>query len=110
MPQPIDPQTELGRITAAERIQQISDRASLAAQQRVAEDTDKQQRLLEQEVQETHQKNKEVETETKRRNPFMGRRKKKKKSSDDSTHTLYNENENKEIVEDPDDHTLDITI
>ena len=35
MPQPIDPFTELARMHAAERIQQIADRASLAAQTRL---------------------------------------------------------------------------
>jgi hypothetical protein len=34
MPQPIDIQTELARSTAAQRVQEIADRASLAAQQR----------------------------------------------------------------------------
>jgi hypothetical protein len=43
MPQPIDFPTEAGRITAAERIQQIADRASLASQfnTRAAEDEER---------------------------------------------------------------------
>jgi len=36
MPQPIDVHTELARTTAAQRVQEIADRASLAAQQRQA--------------------------------------------------------------------------
>lgn len=37
MPQPIDIHTELARTTAAQRVQEIADRASLAAQQRQAQ-------------------------------------------------------------------------
>lgn len=54
MPQPIDFSTESGRVTAAERIQQIADRASLASQHntRMAEDLKRLQQ--ETQVQETH--------------------------------------------------------
>lgn len=37
MPQPIDMNTELARATAAQRVQEVADRASLAAQQRQAQ-------------------------------------------------------------------------
>lgn len=37
MPQPIDIHTELARATAAQRVQEIADRVSLAAQQRQAQ-------------------------------------------------------------------------
>ncbi len=43
MPQPIDIQTELARTTAAQRVQEIADRASLAAQQRQTQHAQKQQ-------------------------------------------------------------------
>jgi len=54
MPQPIDFPTEAGRVTAAERIMQIADRASLASQHnaRTAEDDKRVQQ--ETQVQETH--------------------------------------------------------
>ncbi len=54
MAQPIDFQTESGRVTAAERIQQIADRASLASQHntRVSEEDKRVQQ--ETQVQETH--------------------------------------------------------
>jgi uncharacterized membrane protein YkoI len=55
MPQPIDLQTELGRATAAERIQAVADRASLAAQQRTAEETAKERLRHEAQVQQTDQ-------------------------------------------------------
>ena len=54
MPQPIDFSTESGRVTAAERIQQIADRASLASQHntRTAEELKRLQQ--ETQVQKTH--------------------------------------------------------
>jgi hypothetical protein len=75
MPQPIDLQTELGRLITAERVQQVADRASLAAQQRVAADVQQQRIATETQVQQLHPKSENVETETRRRNPYMGRRK-----------------------------------
>jgi len=54
MPQPLDFSTEAGRVTAAERIQQIADRTSLASQyhSRTAEEDKRVQQ--ETQVQETH--------------------------------------------------------
>lgn len=54
MPQPLDFSTESGRVTTAERIQQIADRASLANQyhSRTAEEDKRVQK--ESQVQETH--------------------------------------------------------
>lgn len=43
MPQPVDLHTEVARVFATERIQQVADRASLAAQQRVADTAQKDQ-------------------------------------------------------------------
>jgi len=77
MPQPIDLQTELGRLIAADRLQQVADRASLAAQQRVADDVQQQRVGLETQVQQTHAKSEEVEPEMRRKNPYMGRRRRK---------------------------------
>ncbi len=54
MPQPIDFHTEAGRVTAAERIQQIADRTSLASQHN-ARATEEDKRLQQEtQVQETH--------------------------------------------------------
>ena len=74
MPQPIDMQTELARMTAAQRIQEIADRASLVAQQRVTMDEQAQRVEAETQVQQTHPKGQEVDEETRRRNPYRGRR------------------------------------
>lgn len=77
MPQPVDPNTEIMRITAAERIQQIADRASLAAQARHAAEAAEQRVDVESQVRQTAQKSEQVDEELRRRNPFMGRRRRK---------------------------------
>ena len=77
MPQPIDLQSELGRLTAAERVQQITTRASLVAQQRLAADEQQQDVNIETQVQETHAKSGEVEPELRRRNPYLGRKRRR---------------------------------
>lgn len=112
MPQPIDPNTEIMRISVAERIQQVADRASLAAQARASSETEQRTMHVESEVDETHQKNEQVDPETRRRQPFMGRRKRrdKKVSKPAVSYTLYNAEEKPEILEDPEAHGLDISI
>ncbi len=75
MPQPVDLQTELGRVSAAERIQQIADRASLATLQRAAEEVAQNRVSQESQVQQaTQSESEQVEGEAKRRNPFIHRR------------------------------------
>ena len=76
MPQPVDPQTEFGRMTAAERIQEISGRASIAAQLRLAAEAAAAQNRLDAQVLETEGKSEEVEEEARRKNPFAGKRRK----------------------------------
>jgi hypothetical protein len=112
MPQPIDPYTELGRVTAAERIQQVADRASLAAQSRTSEGAANQREAAESQVQQAFQKSEEVDRELRRRNPFMGKRKKRKENPEesDAQHTFYSADEHTEVAEDPDEHDLDVTI
>ena len=115
MPQPIDPNTELGRITAAERIQQVADRASLAAQARLTEDANTTRVNSERQVHETEQKSQEVDEELRRRTPYVGKRRKKKKDAHDpetnaAARTFYTPGEGAEIVDDPDNHNLDLSV
>lgn len=115
MPQPIDPNTEFMRVAAAERIQQIADRASLAAQARTTDQADIDRTLLETQVREMNQKSEQVDEELRRRTPFSGKRKRRKKdeeeeAQDEAAHTFYTADEQKEIVEDSGDHGLDVTI
>ncbi len=86
MPLPIDPNTEIMRVSLAERIQQISDRLSLLGQAKQSLNEEKQRLIEETQVKETHQKSEQVDTELKRRNPFLGR--KKKKAEKDSKETV----------------------
>ncbi len=111
MPQPIDPNTEFARIAMTERIQQIADRASLVAQNRqtlAAEEA-----LLQRETQvgEPEAKGGEVDTEARRRNPFMGRRRRRERNEDDAeAHTFYNADERPEVLDDDEGRQLDISI
>lgn len=78
MPMPIDPNTEMMRVNLAERIQQISDRASLLGQVRQSLSEEQHRLVDETQVKELQQKSEQVEAELKRRNPFLGRRKRQK--------------------------------
>lgn len=111
MPQPIDPLTELGRLTAAERIQQIAERASLAAQARSADSAINQSVAAESQVQSAFQKGAEVNEELRRKTPYIGRRKRKPgDAEDEQPHTFYTAEEKKNIAEDPGAHDLDVTV
>ncbi|MBI2435633.1 MAG: hypothetical protein HYV26_22490 [Candidatus Hydrogenedentes bacterium] len=112
MPQPIDPQTELGRLIATERIQQLSDRANLSYQVRMASQAAQQHVLADTQVQEAEQKSEQVEQELKRRNPFAGRRKRRKAAEEtsESTHVVYAADEKAHLLEEPEVHKLDISI
>ena len=74
MPQPVDLQTELGRLTQLERVQQVMDRASLAAQQRLAASAQESRLQIETQVQQTQTTSDQVEAEARRRNPYARRR------------------------------------
>ena len=104
MPQPIDLQTELARITSVERIQQIADRASLAAQQRVAMSAQEQRVAVETQVQQTQSKSEEVDQETRRRNPYRGRRGRGGKSLEETAKPKTGATSGGEM------HQLDVTI
>ena len=116
MPQPIDPHTEIGRATAAERIQQIADRASLAAQARVAADAAESRVAAESQVRQAMQKNEQVDSELRRRTPFVGRRKKRKgggephNEGEERSRHFYNASEKEVLAEDPEEHRFDIEI
>lgn len=114
MPQPIDPHTEVGRATAAERIQQIADRASLAAQARVASESASGQRAAETQVQHTAPKSDEVDRDLRRRNPFVGKRRKREQDSEQGKNRrsmqFYNASEKEVLADDPQAHDFDVEI
>ncbi len=103
MPQPVDFQTEMGKVTAAERIQQIADRASLAAQQRTSEDAEIDRVTAEKQVKETleseGEQSQKTDAEAHRKNPFLGRRKKRDKRTKDSANVFYSADEKEQVVE-----------
>ena len=114
MPQPIDMQTEVGRLTAAERIQQVADRVSLAAQQRAAAELEEERITDETRVKESPEaQGNRVDPEEKRR-----RRRQREESSKrreaapgpKATRTFYNAEEKEEVAEAPEDHRLDVSI
>ncbi len=106
-PQPIDFQGELGRVTAAERVQQIADRLSLAAQHKTAEEMQQQRLDTETQVQQPHAQNEQVEQDTRRRNPFMGRRRHPEAGEEESSEA----EQKTSILSDPEEgHQLDVTI
>jgi hypothetical protein len=113
MPQPIDMQSEMNRAVMAERIQEASTRASLAAQHRGKLDVEEDDRITETVVSEAEETSEsQIAKDGRRKNPFVQRRKKKKQKSaaDDASHTIYTSHEKKEIVDDPDGHDLDLMI
>lgn len=127
MPQPIDPLTEIVRVHAAERIQQIADRASLAAQMRTRAAQEQDLVNAESQVHQSQQKGPEVERDLKRHNPFAGRRKRRARdgqaeeaaelTSDESrageealSPTLYDSKEEFEPDTGNEEHHLDISI
>ncbi len=116
MPQPIDPSSELGRVTAAERVQQLADRASLAAQARGTANAAQQAVNLETQVARTDQKNERVDEELRRRNPYVGRRRGKGSGTQDQpeggeTPTPQHEAvERHQRAESGEEHTLDVII
>jgi len=105
MPQPSDPNTALARLTQAERVQQIADRASLASLARINEDAQGESRLREQQVRDPEETPDEVDEELRRKNPYAGRRRRHGDNDDGrkrrSPHPRYI---------DPEQHQLDIEI
>lgn len=114
MPQPIDPHTEIGRATAAERIQQIAERASLAAQARVSAEAAEARVSAESQVRQAMQKNEEVERELRRRAPFAGRRRSQGQRPDapeeERSRHFYDAAEKDVVADAPEGRTLDIEI
>jgi len=112
MPQPIDPSSELGRVAAAERVQNMMDRAAQFAQLRqlddAADDTIRQQ----EQTQEAEQKEDEVDDEQRRRNPYVFRRRRRsdEERKEEERAAGYDARLNKNVGDDPDDHAIDIKL
>ncbi len=110
MPQPIDLQTETARIAAAERVQQVMDRASLAAQQRLAAQVEANRVAVETSVQQTpHAQSEQVDAQGRRRNPDQ-RKRKRQPAPNAPTQMLYDAEVHTETGESEEGRQLDITI
>jgi hypothetical protein len=112
MPQPVDLQTELARTHAADRIQDIAGRASLAAQQRADVAAEEKRLKIETQVNETPETETEhVDPEQKRRNPYAKRRKKRAAGADEhgasGMYSAHPEREDDDAEEQP---TFDVSI
>lgn len=104
MPQPIDMQTELGRATMAERIQNASARALAVAQQREQLEEENARRVRETQVNETTETQSEhVDGDGKRKNPYVGKRRAKKAGAGD-------EPEAKRKPPAQGDHNFDVSV
>jgi hypothetical protein len=113
MPQPIDLQTELMRVTAAERVQQAVDRVSLAAQGRASAHLQQDGLVKETLVQQTTQAEQSRVEEEGRGDP--NRRKRRRSPSnapaaDPASRTFYAVDEKPHVVDDPGEHHLDVTV
>lgn len=114
MPQPIDMQTEIARVTMADRIQDATSRAALAAQQRAVTEEERLQVQTETAVEETPETQSEhIDEDGRRKAPFVRKRSKGKKKRKDrppeGASALYTASHQKEIPENG-DHDLDVSI
>jgi len=113
MPQPIDPQSELGRVATAERVQQMMERAAQLSQMRQLDDATADTIKRQEQVLEAEQKKERVEQENRRKNPFMQIRRRKGKDGDEEQQrgaAGYNARQRPEANDDPEDHALDVTL
>ncbi len=114
MPQPIDMQSELTRVSMAEKMQDAATRSSLAALQRAQLESEENDRLKSTSVNESEEtQDSPIRQEERKKNQSKKQSKKKKPPKtelDIAAHVMYTSHEEKEVVTDPDDHNLDLTI
>jgi len=80
-PQPVDMQTMIGRMAAADRAQQAAERQPVIQQERLAVQTPAQSTEKETQVQQADQTEHAPVRETRRREPFSGRKRRRKRSA-----------------------------
>jgi ribosomal protein S8E len=107
-------QSELGRMTMAERLQEISGRASFAALARATSEAEEDRQSAETQVAEAHETESEnVRGDGKRKYPFAGRRKKDEDVQEaelDSDQTTHKPVESRALEDDSDGQNLDVTV
>lgn len=112
MPQPIDMTSEIARVTTADRLQQIADRLSLAAQMRAATETQEERVAVETQVQQTQAQSEQVEAELRRRNPYARRRVKRAYQTDEEEKPItgYDAHEHLENLSESEGRHLDVLV
>lgn len=112
MPQPVDFNTEVAKVTAAERAQEVMARVSLAAQQRQTTAEQENRVRAETEVRQTAEtENLQVQADAKRRNPFIGRRRRRHTPSEDAGDAgAASPGAENTARTDPEQHQLDVTV
>lgn len=109
MPQPIDLQSELSRVTAAERVQQVSERASQQAQQRATVQQQQQLAQAESQVNRARPSDERAGVDPEAHDKERERRRAKRNApAAPSTRTFYTQEERSEVVEDPGEHRIDL--
>lgn len=117
MPQPVDFQTEVARQTMVDKILQVADRASLAAQQRLTSEVERQRVQQETQIQQASQaQSEQIDAEGRRRTPYVGRRRRRKKDDsagdggEEASSVFYNADEQPEIIDRSEGGQLDVRI
>ena len=111
MPQPIDMQTELGRMAMTERMQHAAARASLAVAQRAQVEEDETRRLRETQVNETPETQSEhVDEDGRRKNPFVRRRRRRASSRDETATVKRLIGGHRKAPGSEDEHHFDVSV
>lgn len=110
MPQPVDLQSELMRVTQAERVQQLANRNAQVMQHRAATVQQQQEAQADSQVVETAQAEEGKVDPDGKGDEKKRRKRRKNKVEDTSIRTFYTAQEKPEVVEDPGEHHLDISI
>lgn len=112
MPQPVDLNTELARSTAAQRVQEIADRASLAAQHRQSQQAQQEQVQAETQVQEPPQSEHGPTVTERRQKDQQRERGKAARGHGDATGDTadHGAGELQVVPDENEQHRLDITV
>lgn len=111
MPQPIDVNTELARITTAQRVQEVADRASLAAQQRQAQQAQQERLSAETVVNEPPQSEHDVPVGDRREGRGHQQRKPRSESHGGGQDSSSSHGAGDiAVIPDPEEHRLDVNV
>ena len=113
MPQPVDMLSEIVRTSMAERVQEATTRANMAALQHGREKIEEDHRAKETLVEETAEtENPEVDVDGKKKDQQKKRSRKRHEpdAAEEASHTVYAADEKSKVLDDPDVHDLDVSV